>query len=110
MPILVGHRWIVRVPGNFDLGTAIDFLPAVVMVIAGSLAIAVGFRKKLTSWFVDIVVWLDVLAVITLVAMDIIGTASGVKFWNSYGLALTPFQFVPPIAGISLMKRRARFI
>jgi hypothetical protein len=110
MPLLVGHRWIVQFPANFDLGIATNFLPAVVMVIAGLLAIAVGFRKRLTSWFVGIAVWLDVLAIIILIVMDIIGTATGVKFWNSYYLALTPFQFVPPIAGISLMKQRARFI
>jgi hypothetical protein len=104
-------RWIIWwCSGTFDLGTATDFFPAVMMVIAGLLAVTIGFRRRLTNRIIRIAVWLEVLAVAVLVAMDVIGAIAGVvRFMWTYSLLLV-LLVAPPITTVLLLRRRRLMI
>jgi hypothetical protein len=109
-PVVFSHRWVVWFPGAFDLGTATDFFPAVVMIAGGLLAIVIGFRRRLTHRFIDVAVWCEILAAVVFVLMYVIGTVAGVRFWPIQCFVILPFQVVPPLASVFFLRRRRRTI
>src|SRR5262245_66072834 len=62
-------RYVLWSDFHFDLGSAIDFIPAVAMVLAGVLGMVVGLRRDLASPFLIWTIRADLVAIFVLTAI-----------------------------------------
>ena|ERR1051326_499052 len=89
-PLIFG-RWILWSGSYFDLGRATDFFPALSMVLSGLFMSLVGFRRIFTDRSLKRAILAEGLAILVLVLMQLIGSASGVWQWRplDYNMVLT---------------------
>ncbi len=96
---------------RFDLGSAIDFVPAVAMVVAGVLSVLVGVHKVPAQRTLRQAIWANVGAIVVVGVALVVGGVSGAALWSPHAWANAvslSVDFALPGTAAILLGRRSR--